>query len=173
VPKSKAGSLPALRGSDRVLPVEADFESGVAHAARACRHGKAALPMPVLRPVFFPLRSGIGTCRWKRSCRRSGGAGGPRGGRRSRSTTPPAAINIDWGTNLDGKQIEALGGGTAARTLIDRRRAGTGNPSKRGSFPFVPRANEHALLVNRQGRRTGANREKNPKPAADGRRTRC
>ena len=69
------------------------------------------------------------------------------------------AINIDWGTNLDGKQIERWAE-ARGQTLIDRREREL-QSFKKGKLPLA-KANEHALLVIGMDGGRVQTREKNP-----------
>lgn len=58
-------ALPSLL-FDAGVPDQAGAAGGGADGAWAGGAAQAALPLPVLRPVFFPLKSGTGRCRTKR-----------------------------------------------------------------------------------------------------------
>ena len=69
------------------------------------------------------------------------------------------ALNIDWGTNLDGKQIQRWGE-ARGRALVDRRDKELAG-FKKGDLP-VAKPNEHELLVIGMDGGRVQTREKNP-----------
>lgn len=117
--------------------------------------------MPGLRPVFFPYRAGTGGVGLPVEADLSPKAAArvAREAATQSFDNAARALNIDWGTRYDGKQIQRWGE-ALGQTLVESRQKEL-EEFQAGDLPQCP-ANEHQLLVIGGDGGRVQTREKNP-----------